>query len=307
MYILTSGCSWSDAQFRSWFIPDLNCGWPKWPEIVGKELNIEVRNVARSGATLEYSMDQILEHIFSPNPPSAIIWQLTEWVRYNWMDRHIISPTWHFSLNNIVLPKSIREKRLMEEGTEFLFAEQVSYDKFLLDLLSIDRGPTGQQKILENALRMIYFVLEICNHMNIPIMIFQSDVLPFARNGKSYLSWAKILKKEMEENLTLEIVAKRAVFNNKTPIQSLKALAEFYDHYATKYVISNRFFQLIDKKYHRDAYGWPFMPQLGGEIIGHGGNVIGPGDGHPNAIGQEIMAEKILEELENRKWNLKEQ
>ena len=36
--LLAVGCSLTDEKFESMAHPELDCSWPKWPEIVGKKL-----------------------------------------------------------------------------------------------------------------------------------------------------------------------------------------------------------------------------------------------------------------------------
>ena len=36
--LLAVGCSLTDKNFTSMFHPELDCSWPKWPEVVGKKL-----------------------------------------------------------------------------------------------------------------------------------------------------------------------------------------------------------------------------------------------------------------------------
>ena len=48
-YLLVSGCSWGDPNFISTEHPDMDTSWPKWPEILGEKLNLNVINMCRSG------------------------------------------------------------------------------------------------------------------------------------------------------------------------------------------------------------------------------------------------------------------
>ena len=40
--LIVSGCSWGDTNFFSSFHPDMDCDWPKWPEILAEKLGMNV-------------------------------------------------------------------------------------------------------------------------------------------------------------------------------------------------------------------------------------------------------------------------
>lgn len=61
--LLVGGCSYSNDRFRSIHHPDLDVSWPKWPEIVGKLLDMEVINVSESGAGQEYIYSNIIDKL----------------------------------------------------------------------------------------------------------------------------------------------------------------------------------------------------------------------------------------------------
>ena len=64
--LLASGCSWTDANFTSHleFLPDeKRGGWPMWPEIIGKELGLEVINSAKQGRGNGYIGQSIIDNI----------------------------------------------------------------------------------------------------------------------------------------------------------------------------------------------------------------------------------------------------
>lgn len=53
-YLIVSGDSFTDKNMRSAAYPDMDTSWPKWPELLGKKLNMEVINLAYSGSGNEY-------------------------------------------------------------------------------------------------------------------------------------------------------------------------------------------------------------------------------------------------------------
>ena len=40
--LIVSGCSYTAKEFLSSAYPDLDTSWPKWPELLGKKLNMKV-------------------------------------------------------------------------------------------------------------------------------------------------------------------------------------------------------------------------------------------------------------------------
>ena len=64
--LLAVGCSLTDKNFTSMFHPELDCSWPKWPEVVGKKLGYNVVNLGESGnsndAIFKSAQDYIIDH-----------------------------------------------------------------------------------------------------------------------------------------------------------------------------------------------------------------------------------------------------
>jgi hypothetical protein len=60
--LLVSGCSWTDKNFSSIFHPDMDCSWPKWPELLAKKLNMECINLGFGGSGQEYIYNSILDY-----------------------------------------------------------------------------------------------------------------------------------------------------------------------------------------------------------------------------------------------------
>ena len=63
--LLVSGCSNTEKDFNSELHPDLDCSWPKWPEILAKKLNMNCINLGLSGSGNEYIYSTLLEKIIS--------------------------------------------------------------------------------------------------------------------------------------------------------------------------------------------------------------------------------------------------
>jgi hypothetical protein len=61
--LLVSGCSWTDKNFSSIFHPNMDCSWPKWPELLAKKLDMECVNLAFCGSGQEYIYNSIVEYV----------------------------------------------------------------------------------------------------------------------------------------------------------------------------------------------------------------------------------------------------
>ena len=60
-YLIVSGCSWGDPNFVSLEHPDMDCDWPKWPEILADKLDMQVINLCKMGQGQEYIYSSLLE------------------------------------------------------------------------------------------------------------------------------------------------------------------------------------------------------------------------------------------------------
>ena len=78
--LLVSGCSYTDKTFRSDFHPHIDTGWPKWPELLGKKLDMEVINYGYCGSGNEYIYSSLLDHLTS-NPIENIGLVIPGWSR----------------------------------------------------------------------------------------------------------------------------------------------------------------------------------------------------------------------------------
>ena len=61
--LLVSGCSNTEKDFYSEIHPEIDCSWPKWPELLAKKLDMDCVNLAKSGAGNEYIYTSLLNYI----------------------------------------------------------------------------------------------------------------------------------------------------------------------------------------------------------------------------------------------------
>jgi len=99
--LLAVGCSLTNEKFESMFHPEMDCSWPKWPEIVGKKLGYNVVNLGESGnsndAIFKSAQDYIIDHKVDM---ICALW--TQGHRLNIHDMININWTWSFMDKEIV-------------------------------------------------------------------------------------------------------------------------------------------------------------------------------------------------------------
>ena len=77
--LIASGCSYTDNQFRSASHPEMDTSWPKWPEIVAKELDMICINLGRSGSGNEYIYSSLHDIILRVKDKSKIGLVIAGW------------------------------------------------------------------------------------------------------------------------------------------------------------------------------------------------------------------------------------
>tara|TARA_B100001057_G_scaffold141201_1_gene140941 strand:- start:1924 stop:2610 length:687 start_codon:yes stop_codon:yes gene_type:complete len=65
--LLVSGCSYTTENYQSAHHPELDCSWPKWPQLLAKKLDMNCINVGQSGAGQEYIYTSIVKNINAKN------------------------------------------------------------------------------------------------------------------------------------------------------------------------------------------------------------------------------------------------
>ena len=104
-------------------------------------------------------------------------------------------------------------------------------------------------------------------------------------------------------------------YNNNIPVYHMQGLRGYYPYgsstrvkahtmrkeYATAF-LDSPYFSILDKQ--TNIWGWPFYEELGGEEpLGSRDYRISEIDSHPSAKGQQILADKYLELIEQNETN----
>ena len=92
--LIVSGCSYTATDFRSSAHPEMDCSWPKWPEMLAKKLNMEIVNLAFNGAGNRFILQTLLEAI-ERTPKEEIGMVMAAWSQANrddWQEFYVTGP-----------------------------------------------------------------------------------------------------------------------------------------------------------------------------------------------------------------------
>ena len=95
--LLAVGCSYTDKNFTSKPHPELDCSWPKWPEVLGNKLEYNVVNLGKSGNSNDGIFKTAQDYIVD-NKVDMICALLTQGHRLNIHDMSNVN--WHFSFRD---------------------------------------------------------------------------------------------------------------------------------------------------------------------------------------------------------------
>ena len=249
--LIVSGDSYTDPRFRSTAYPDMDTSWPKWPELLGKKLNMRVINLGRGGSGNEYIYSTLQDAIMN-TPKDEIGMVIAGWSQAQRKDYQTSSHNDRYSWN---------EHRVNPDG----------------DLVSWVR----------KSLRYYYSLQVLCERYDIPYLQFQMIDL-----YRDYINGLMPTEEEI-------------MFEGK----DLWADAEVYP--GDKKADEDKIMQMIiehGSHINTDKFiGWPVTRTLGGWPMNRGvmgwnqieeePYVIDEVDNHPNAAGQELIAEYIYDWL----------
>ena len=151
--LIASGCSWTNENFTSDFRHDMDCSWPKWPELLAKKLDMECINLGRSGAGNEYIYSSLLDQIIKMDPNNI----------------GLVMPAWPQACRKDIKVRGIWKHNLAQT----LWRHNIKLPDYAVT--SIDGN-------IDKSLIYYYSLQEICKSKKIPLKQFQ--MLPFFRSNK---------------------------------------------------------------------------------------------------------------------------
>lgn len=165
-YLLAAGDSWTDADFISEIDQTIDCSFPKWPEVLGKQLGIsKIVNVGRCGGSNDLAFARCYDRIIIEKPKLVCI-LLSGW------DRRSI---FNYELNTFTLLQAqelYRAKNIPPELIGYLsfFKDNKEAIDFSFDLW---KRYTTVASLMDNTLRNIFLFQSFCEHHKINYLIMQ--------------------------------------------------------------------------------------------------------------------------------------
>jgi hypothetical protein len=272
-YLIVSGDSFTtDINFRSEDRPDMDVSWPKWPELLGKKLNMEVINLARSGQGNEYIYSTLHDEILNTPNKDEIGLVIAAWSqaqRHDWEHRS----NWLKYINS----------RGYEWNDDFKTPEALKTRTWVAQ-------PSGQMGDIvgwvHKSLRYFAALEMMCERHNIPY--FQTQMIQLFGD---YVCGRIIGQPEHGSYI-------RDGWPNDAP--------QFIDRFELEYKEILRLITKYDKILNTEKFiGWPNNWAFGGMPLNDmvfGDNIlekklwtISDNDQHPNAAGHEKLAQYMYD------------
>lgn len=257
--LLVSGCSYTDKDFRSATDPSVVVDWDPWPQYVADALNLQCVNKGKSGSGTDYIFDSIIDGIAEyGNRIDTIMVLWTGADRTEFFDR-------------VLLP--IHECHLENVSTQN-WQKDFGFNNLSYSYLN---SPNTNKKwiysrMMVNPLRKMFALLEICERLNIKIIMAQ---------GLVYFNTPAI-----------NLLAAEGKIHESCKLTPDEVSEMFMD---------NPYFPQLEKK-RKHLIGWPFFSRIGGYALDYIRFDMGKDyfcsdiDWHPNKLGHELFAEKFLEQ-----------
>jgi len=278
--LLASGCSWTDTNYISSleFLPDeKRSGWPMWPELVGKELGLDVINTAWQGRGNEYIGQSIIDNIIKYGDEVELVSVL--WTQ---VDRFDI-----YNSTSIPILQVLAEKQNNQTLVDIL-AREVNH--LTTNPFSWDMHEWRRHDVFNTwnntTLRAMYTIAEMCAHRNIKCVFDQGIIFFWHRELAEIESiiHADMFITEVDYMAMLEtnVLYQRLMRDYSHLFIKPKAILD-YKH-TIGYLIHHR----DDLKIH--------MPEhlLSGDVV-EDYNDLDKIDAHPNPEGQKLISERYME------------
>lgn len=247
--LIVGGCSFTTANYKSRWHPEMDCSWKKWPEIIEGDWN-KVINTAKSGASNDKILNDVLEAVLDNDDVSTVIIAFTNWMRFTMPDGFMHNPSWVHHNN------SYKNEGIISP-LYHLYERMKRYEEKL---------PTNSDtitRLISTNLLTLYALIRLCLLRDIKFIGFQ--MLDFAGSNNPVL-----------------------------------------DNTAQSVMIKNKHFNKIDKLIVEDKIdmiNWPFVNNLSSciekvirERLKQSDKYrISARDAHPNSLGQQFIANWIME------------
>ena len=278
--LLASGCSWTDANFFSHleFLPDeKRGGWPMWPELIGKELGLEVINSAKQGRGNQYIGQSIIDNIIEYGDQVELVTIM--WTQVDRVDIY----------NSTQIP--ILQMMAKNDPTQKVLAEMLACNIDHLTTIPFEWGMREWRRHdiyntwNTTSLRMMYIIAEMCAHRNIKCVFDQGLIFWWHKEAASI---KKHIDQEMyiteEDYLVLletNVLYQRLMKDYSHLFIKPKALLNPKD------TVAYGFHERDDLKVYMPGY-----LQTGNLVSDYNSTDC---DAHPNVEGQELISKRFME------------
>ena len=262
--LIVSGCSFADENFQSMSVPDYDCSFPKWPELLAKKLDMDCINLGANGAGNNYIYETLLEEI-TRTPKDEIGLVLAAWSQSNRVDYEEYTPyiqhTSHRDRHDSIM--LWRGKRLGREGDLFYW--------------------------IKNTLRHYISLENLCKNHNLPYKQFQ-----MINAFEGYLNGLSKTDTEVVQNLDNPDFVSRYDYNKITDNDLIVCLNLFLEY--EKIIDTKNFIGYPPSKGFggHTIEGKTLHTETGDNIKDL---IISKYDMHPNEKGHEKIAEFIYGQL----------
>ena len=269
-YLLAGGCSFTDANFY----PSLADGkYPKWPEILAKKLNIsKTINTGMAGGSNEHMFGSVID-IITTSKPKVVALLMTSWDRvtpYGW-------PVNPFEVADLLIEKKYPSGKMPVDVVDNLLEH--SKEEWLLSQYVI-KHHMNIAEIVNNNLRNLYVLEQICKDQSIHLMVAQAFD-PIRYSAITRLKRINLVPHDPK--IALQLFFPRAM------IDSVYFNKIDWD----KITIGGPFFEEIDGRNMTDLIWERSDPELREQLWI-------PNDGHPSAKGHEAIAQIFYDEYKKR-------
>jgi hypothetical protein len=284
--LLALGCSFTDKDFHSTVHPEMDCSWPKWPEIVGEKLGYNVVNLGECGNSNDRVFKAAQDYLIENNVDIiCALW--TSPSRLNLHDSYKVN--W----NTISARSSMF--RAADDATKKLWLLEQTKAKRFVDIeylhsqlfQSVNRG--GYLNLPNEYLRNMYMLEQLGKSHNVPVYHAHGTNMPDIYHMSQWYKENDAVTWHINSKAFEDLRALRRINRAKASKQQQNYLKAY---------IECKYFSILDRQ--SNIYGWPFYKELGGFTVSNQLNIIEGAlisdvDPHPNANGQRIIASTYLE------------
>ena len=162
-YILAAGCSFTDPNFTSRPHPYMDTSFPKWPEILGEYLDLDVVNIGLSGKSNDSITRNVITHILKNHEKIELV--VVGWTE---IQRFTVYSELNFNPNNIFLNPDMK-LRDHAESARPLF--NYLYKKYLIDHYYNPKNKNLFNWQVKDWFDQMFQVQEICKKFDIKFIM----------------------------------------------------------------------------------------------------------------------------------------